>query len=266
MTARNFSCYAFESFNAILSRMRKSKQKQGAVEDSLMRVAGQRSEVERMLRASSSDFMRIELAKRIKRTEKEIGSISETVMAKKSLETRTKVLLIDMLNGPEKEIQGMYKSSFDQTLGSDDVAVSAAAQHFHSLVKECSPRPIRYSSAKQGGRVNIGNTFVMVSITEGTVAAQIQWLFKKRLRLQTDGGDGEEVYYAHIRKIDTVESAVALGEGHPCLELMDEIGMLFGKPGDDGREMVIRLADIRCQLSVCPFKSIKGTFLGLKTL
>ena len=63
-----------------------------------------------------------------------------------------------------------------------------------------------------------------------------------------------------------MEPAVALGEGHPCLELMDEIGMLAGKPGDNGREMVIRFADVRCQVSVCPFKSIKEAFLGLKTL
>ena len=142
--------------------------------------------------------MRLGLGKRIKGSQKAIGSIWETVMRKTSLESSLKMLLVDMLNGPEMAIQGMFKSSFDQTLGSDDIPVSAAAQHFHSLVEKSFPRPIRYSSARQAGKVNVDNTFVLVTIRVDTVAAQIQWLFKKRIRLQTGGGDGEEVYYAHI--------------------------------------------------------------------
>ena len=47
LVARNFSCYPFESLNAILSRMRKATRKQGAVEDSLMRMAVMRTEVAR---------------------------------------------------------------------------------------------------------------------------------------------------------------------------------------------------------------------------
>ena len=266
-TARNFSCYAFESYNGVLGRMRKTTRKRGALEDSLMRIASMRAAVDRELKTAAPDWMRQELERLSKGTNKRIGQITGTNMAKTTLDDTTRRLLLELLNGPHKSIQGMYKSSMDPTLGADDVGITQTAQHFHSLVKEWFPAPIRYSSARQGGSVNIGNTFVMVPLdSESSLVAQVLWLFKKRIRFHTEQDDGEELYFAHIRQIEVVEAAVALGTNHPCLALLDEIGVMFGRPGGHGRELVVPFNAIRFQLSVCTFQSLNGTFWGLKTV
>jgi len=248
--------------------MRKSTRKGGALEDSLMRVASLRSELERVMSTMLPDNIREKLERFVGGAHGDIGDIAETNMAKTVLEPKTKRLLIDLLNGMDKSIPGMYKSSMDPARGTDDVGITPAAQHFHSLVKEWSPRPVRISSANQGGSVNIGNTFVMVEVLAGkTVPAQVLWLFRKRIARGTGRDDGAEVYFAHIRRIETVEPAVALGENHPCLELMVEAGLLFALPGDDdGRELVVPFAHIKSQMSVTPFRSAKGSFRGLKAV
>jgi len=264
---RNFSCYAFESYNGVLARMRKCTRKGGALEDSLMRIASLRSELEREIRTSLPEAMRNELERFMKSSHQELGDIAETKMAKTMLENGTKRLLIDSLNEADHSAQGMYKSSIDPTRGPGDVLITSTAQHFHSLVKEWFPRPVRISSAKQGGSVNVGNTWVVARMTtEDSVIAQVLWLFKKRVRVGLEKDEEEERYYAHIRLMVMVSPTFALGSNHPCLDLMEEIGIKFGDPDGKGAEMVINYTQITNQVSLCPFSTINGKYLGVKVL
>ncbi|CBQ69331.1 conserved hypothetical Ustilaginaceae-specific protein [Sporisorium reilianum SRZ2] len=181
-SSKNFSCYAFESYNGVLGNMRKATQKGGAAEDSMMRITTQWTEVERLLAECPSEIMKKELAKYIHGTHVDLGQFSEMKMAMHRMESSTQRLLIEFLNRPHKSIRGMYKASMDSTLGSDDVGITPTAQHFHSLVKESFPHPIRYSSASQGSSVNVGNTFVLVLLTlHCSLMAQILWIFKKSI-------------------------------------------------------------------------------------
>ena len=263
---RNFSCYPFESYNGVLSRMRKCTRKGGALEASMMRIVSLRSELEREIRGLPEE-MRDELERYVGGSHRELGDIVETSMAKTAMEHKTKRLLIDRLNGTDKSIQGMYKSSLDSTRGSDDVGITPKAQHFHSLVKECFPYPMRISSANQGGSVNVGNTWVIARITpERSAVAQVLWLFRKRVRVGMEEGEEEERYYAHIRMMVMVSPTSALGEHHPCLDLMEEMGIQFGDPEGSGAEMVIKYTQITNQVSVCPFSSINGRYLGVKVV
>uniref|UniRef100_V5GTT2 Uncharacterized protein n=1 Tax=Kalmanozyma brasiliensis (strain GHG001) TaxID=1365824 RepID=V5GTT2_KALBG len=234
---KNFSCYAFESYNGVLGGMKKCNRKGGVVEDSMMRTTSLRSEVDRVLLNCGSEMMKKELTRYIRGSQAEMDSITETKAAKKVMDGSTTNKLLFFLNGPHKTIRGVYQLDGEQ--GPDDVGITTHAQHFHTLTRQSFPRPIRYSSALQGGSVNLGNTYVLVPLPSSqSLVAQILWLFKKRIRFNTDGEAGEDIYFAHVRSIEMVEAVDALGAGHPGLDLMDEIGLMFARPGEGGTEMV----------------------------
>ena len=99
------------------------------------------------------------------------------------------------------------------------------------------------------------------------MTAQVLWLFKKRLRF----GLGEEVeeeeqLVAHIQVLDLVPALLALGKRHPCLDLLDKVGIKFSDPERGRSKCVIPFAAIKGQVSVCCFRSDKGDFLGLKVV
>ena len=249
----------------MLGRTKKSGQKGGVLETTIMRSEVQRTEIRRILQCSDGEFAHW-LLDTIHSNNTEEGLESFSCMCKKDLEPTTYTLLLEYLNTTNRyeSIRYMAASSID--LGDNDVVVQPQATHYRTVTVHRKPSPCRIAGSDGKERVNEGNTWSLANMKQGLKAiVQIRWIFKPLLLIDGNAEDADSCYI-HVRVFTLVSKETVLGHNHPSSSCFDDLRIYFTRTVPESEEQVLSLQQLRAQTIVVPVRTELGSFLGFKLI